>query len=136
MGKDLYYSIPKFFEARMAEHSAVVSCEQLPIEEEYIYRIVRANYSDRVQIWLADQYHFTDMDFYNRPRQLSAGDYILIAKPEANGGASRDLIRQYRIGVGKLGELMGALNKREMWTYVPPDDEEKKRRRARRGVDA
>jgi hypothetical protein len=72
------------------------------------------------------------MDFNNRPRQLGPGDYIVIAKPEAGGGAGPELIRQYRIGVGKLGIFMGALNLRNMWTYEPPDEEEKARRRGRR----
>jgi hypothetical protein len=131
MGKDLYYTIPQFFEKRILEHSAVESWILLPCDEEYIYRISRARYGDQVLVWLSDQYHFTDMDFYNRPRQLRAGDYIVIAKPEASGGASTELIRQYRIGVGKLGVFMGALNKRNMWTYEPPDEKEKARRRER-----
>jgi hypothetical protein len=129
VGKDLHYTIRPFFEKRIAEHSAVASCVLLPCEQEFIYRISRARYEDEVLVWLADQYHFTDMDFYNRPRQLRPGDYIVIAKPEAEGGASPELIRQYRIGVGKLGMFMGALNKRKMWTHEPPDEEEKARRR-------
>jgi hypothetical protein len=131
MGKDLYYTIPRFFEEIISEHSAVTSWIMMPCEEDFIYRISRARYEDSVLVWLADQYHFTDMDYYNRPRQLRAGDYIVIAKPEATGGASPDLISQYRIGVGKLGIFMGALNKRNMWTYEPPDDDEKPRKRDR-----
>jgi hypothetical protein len=132
MGKDLYYTIPQFFEKRLCEHSAVGSWARLPYEEEFIYRIFRIQYEDQVLVWLADQYLFTDMDFYNRPQQLRPGDYILIAKPEASGRVSPDLIRQYRIGVGKLGIFMGALNKRKMWTYEPPDEKEKARGRERR----
>ena len=56
----------------------------------------------------------------------------MIGKPEADGGASPELIRQYRIGVGKLGIFMGALNVRKMWTYEPPDEERKARGRERR----
>jgi hypothetical protein len=131
MGNDLYYAIPQFFEKRISEHSAVTSWVRLPCEEEFIYRISRIRYGDQVLVWLADQYLFTDMDFYNRPQQLRPEDYILIAKPEASGRVSAELIRQYRIGVGKLGMFMGALNKRNMWTYEPPDEEEKARRRER-----
>jgi predicted nucleotidyltransferase len=97
------------FEKRISEHSAVTSWVRLPCEEEFIYRISRIRYGDQVLVWLADQYLFTDMDFYNRPQQLRPEDYILIAKPEASGRVSAELIRQYRIGVGKLGMFMGAL---------------------------
>jgi hypothetical protein len=131
MGKDLYYTILQFFEKRISEHSAVDSWVRLACEQEYIYRVSRVRYGDQALVWLADQYLFTDMDFYNRPQQLGPGDYILIAKPEANGAVSAELIRQYRIGVGKLGMFMGALNKRNMWTYEPPDEEERARRRER-----
>jgi hypothetical protein len=129
MGKDLYYTIPQFIEQRISEHSAIDSWIRLPYEEEFIYRISRIRYEDQVLVWLADQYLFTDMDYYNRPRQLRPGDYILIAKPEATSRVSIKLIRQYRIGVGKLGIFMGALNRRNMWTYEPPDEKEKVRRR-------
>jgi hypothetical protein len=71
------------------------------------------------------------MDYFNRPRELKAGDYILIAKPEGGGGVDNELMASTQIGVGKLGELMGALNVRRMWTYVPPSDEERKVRRER-----
>ncbi len=132
MGKDLYYTILQFFEQRMAEHSAVATCEMMPSNEEFMYRVRRSNFGDEVRIWLLDEYHFSDMDFHNRPPELRAGDFILIARPEAGGGASADLIRQYRIGVGKIGVLMGALNRHEMWTYDPPDKDERARRRERR----
>ena len=133
MGTDLYYTIPPFFEERMAEHSMVQSCQRLPVADEYLYQIGRRRFGDVVTIWLADQYHFTDIDYYNRPSQLQAGDYILVAKPEGTADVRRQLVEGAKIGVGKLGELMGALNKREMWKYVPPTDDEKSERQRRSG---
>jgi hypothetical protein len=126
MGINLHPSIIDFFERRMADHSAVVSCERLPRDDEIIYAITRRKYGDKIQVWLADQYRFDYADFLNRPGEIKAGDYILIARPEATGiGSDEDA----RIGVGKIGELMGALNKREMWKYVPPSEEEARRRK-------
>ena len=63
MGKDLYYKIPRFFEHIISEHSAVSAWTLLPCDEEFTYQINRARYEDQVLVWLADQYHFTDMDF-------------------------------------------------------------------------
>lgn len=131
MGRDLHYTIPKFFEDRMHEHSAVAEIRKLNVQDELVYEILRSKYGDKVRVWLSDAYHFTEMDYFNRPSELKAGDYILIAKPEGNGGVSNQLIEEAKIGVGKLGEFMGALNIRRMWTYVPPTAEEIKARRER-----
>ena len=69
-----------------------------------------------------DAYHFTEFDYENKAGFLSAGDYILVAKPEGSFVVSRDLINSAKIGVGKIGEMMGALNSKKMWTYAPPSD--------------
>jgi hypothetical protein len=122
VGLDLQYTIFPFFEERMKEHSHVASVQRLSVEGECIYEIERSKFRDRVKVWLSDAYMFTEMDYYNRPKELTAGDYILIAKPEGSGGVHHDLIDTTKIGVGKLKELMGALTVAKMWTYVPPTE--------------
>ena len=124
MTKDLYYTIPEYFIDRMRDHDCVMSIEDVSTDEHYLFRIIRRNFTD-ITVWLSDAYTFEDMDYINRPKELQAGDYIVIAKPEGYGGASSELIDSAKIGVGKLGELMGALNKRDMWKYVAPSWEEK-----------
>jgi hypothetical protein len=115
----------------MRQHSAVAAIEHMDVVGEFVYAISRAKFGDVVRVWLSDAYEFTEMDYHNRPMELRAGDYILIAKPEGGGGVSDQLIANNRIGVGKIGELMGALNVREMWTYVPPTEEELRARKER-----
>lgn len=129
MGKNLYYTIPKYFEDRMAEHSMVDFCRLLPHDTEIIYEIKRLGYNDTVRVSLSDQYSFGEADFRNRPREIRPGDYILIARPEAasHGGYVEEKIR-----VGKLADFMGALTKRDMWKYEPPTQEERKRRMQKR----
>ncbi len=97
------------------------------VEGEYVYELDRRKFKDTIRVWLSDAYRFTDMDYYNRPKELRAGDYILIAKPEGGDGSSKQLIDAGRIGVGKLADFMGALNVRQMWTYVPTTDEERQK---------
>ena len=103
----------------MREHSIVESFRVLPNDDEIIYEIRPNRYGDTVRVWLSDHCHHTEMDFYNRPREIRSGDYILIARPEAadEGGYSLDNIR-----IGKLKDFMGALTKRHMWKYEPPSD--------------
>lgn len=128
MTKDLYYTIPQYFLARMAEHSAVLSVKDVSTEEFFLYNVVRARHPD-ITVWLSDAYRFGDMDYQNRPRELIAGDYIIIARPEAMGAVSRHLIDVANVGVGMLGEFMGALNRRDMWNYVAPTWEEKQEKK-------
>ncbi|RVQ68694.1 hypothetical protein EKN06_00210 [Croceicoccus ponticola] len=130
MSKDLYYTIPQYFISRMEEHDCVKSVNNESDDEFFLYRVHREKFDD-VLVWLSDAYSFTDMDFNNRPPSLQRGDYIIIAKPEGGGGASEALIRATGIGVGKLGDFMGALTKREPWTYMPPSWEEKQERKKR-----
>jgi hypothetical protein len=122
VGLDLHYTIFQFFEKRMNEHSHVASVQRLNVEGECIYEIERSKFRDRVKVWHSDAYMFTEMDYYNRPKELKAGDYILIAKPEADGRVRRDLIDTTKIGVGKLKELMGALTVAKTWTYISPTE--------------
>jgi hypothetical protein len=82
-----------------------------------------------ILVWLSDAYLFTDMDYHNRPSELGPGDYVLVAKPEGGAHVSPELIDEARIGVGKLAEFMGALTKRDTWTYKPPSWEEQQRRK-------
>ena len=133
MGDDLYYTIPKFFEDRMNEHSSVASIKKLNVDGEVIYEIKRNGFFDKVKVWLSDAYLFTEFDFDNRPKEIKAGDYILIAKPEANGGVDAEIIMSSKIGVGKLKEFMGALRVMKMWTYTPPTEEEIKAKKAKYG---
>jgi hypothetical protein len=130
MTKDLYYTIPQYFLARMHEHDGVLSVEDISSEEHFLYRICRRRYGN-VLVWLSDAYTFTDMDYVNRPEVLQEGDYIVIAKPEGGGGASQEFINAAKIGVGKLADLMGGLNKRDMWNYVAPTWEERQERKRR-----
>jgi hypothetical protein len=130
MTKDLYYTIPQYFLARMHEHSSVLSVEDVSTDEHFLYRIRRQKYGNAL-VWLSDAYTFTDMDYVNRPNELQQGDYIVIAKPEGGGGASQHLIEAAEIGVGRLADFMGALNRRDMWNYVAPSWEETQERKRR-----
>jgi hypothetical protein len=128
MTKDLYYTIPQYFERALLRHDNVVSLKNVSTDDFFLYQIDRRLQRDSILVWLSDAYLFSDMDFNNKPQQLKRGDYILVAKPEGSASVSSALIDGTGIGVGKLGELMGALNKKQMWTYTAPDWQEKQLR--------
>ena len=105
----------------MLEHSNVADFQRLEVDGEIVYSIKRRKFGDEIRVWLSDAYHFSEMDFYNKPKEIVEGDFILIARPEA--GATRMFSSDIysRISTGKIGDFMGALNIRNMWKYVPPD---------------
>lgn len=120
MGRDLYYTIPLFFENKMREHACVSHFRRIDAEE-LIYEISRDKFDDTLKVWLSDAYLFTELDFDNRPFLLKRGDYILIARPEAGHSVSKELVKSVGIGVGKIKELMGSLNRAKVWTYSIPE---------------
>lgn len=130
MGDNLHPTILTFFESRMGSHSVVQSITRIHVDGEVVYEIKRARYGDTIRVWLSDAYHFTEIDLENRPSCLKGGDYIMIARPEGGHVIDSETVKETKIGIGKLAEFMGALNKRQMWTYVPPSEEEKAARKA------
>jgi hypothetical protein len=123
MGTDLKSSVLAFFTSRMAEHSKVESYNRLPIEEEYIFELVRRDGLPTMRVHVSDAYDYGSVDYLSRPRQLWRGDFILIARPEAR--FDHALIEEARndgIGIGMIGKLMGALNFKEPCKYIPKDE--------------
>jgi hypothetical protein len=125
MGKDLHPSIRSFFVARMHEHDAVSSVEMLNDDDDFLYDIRRARFGDSITVWLSDAYLFTDAEFHNRPASLSEGDYIIVGKPEGGIAVDYELLRQYKIGVGKIGKFMGALNFADLWRFLTAEERDK-----------
>ncbi len=107
----------------MREHSNVASIQDQSTDNFFLYRVNRKRYGDLI-VWLSDAYRFGDMDFHNRPVELGAGDFILVAKPEGGFSVSAELIRNARIGVGQIAKLMGALTSRNPWEYLTPEERE------------
>jgi len=118
MGKDLHYLVIKFFEERMSQHSKVRSFTEIQDDNDILYRIERAGDLPDLTVHLSDAYRYTMHDYYCKPAVLGAGDFILIARPEAD--FSEDIVVvavRDKIGIGQIGKFMGALHHRDVWLY-------------------
>ena len=122
MGKDLHYSIRPFIERALANHNAVKDIERIDTDEYYAYRIKRNFGMSDVTVVLSDNYHFGSTSLLNKPHLLKDGGFFLIAKPEASNYEIN--IENEKLSVGKIGKLLGALNKEQFWTYTPPSKKE------------
>jgi hypothetical protein len=118
MGKDLHYLVIKFFKERMSEHSQVRGFTEIQDDNEILYRIERVGDLPSLTVHLSDAYRYTMHDYYCKPAVLQSGDFILIARPEADFGeeivvtAARD-----GIGIGNIAKFMGALHHRDVWLH-------------------
>ena len=118
MGKDLHYLIIKFFQERMNEHNKVMSYFKLHDDSDILYFIERVQGLPDLTVHLSDAYRYTLHDYYSKPSSVNAGGFVLIARPEAKFDDSLvEVAAQDKIGIGKIGKFLGALNRINVWTY-------------------
>jgi hypothetical protein len=124
MGKNLHYSIIPFIERALMNHFAVGWFELIDNEEYYIYKVYRKRGMSEVIVVLSDDYYFASASLQNKPAILKDGGFFLIARPEASGFEGNEPLE--KLGIGKLGKLLGALNREDFWNYEPPKKDEEK----------
>jgi hypothetical protein len=125
---NLHPSIIRFFVERMEGHSAVEQCTEQNDGDEIIFEIRRKNDLPPLLVYLSDAYDYGFGEYLARPRSLKKGDFILVADPNANWDASlAESAREDKIGIGKIGKLMGALNLNKVWTYETPEERKSSR---------
>jgi hypothetical protein len=120
---NLHPSIIRFFVERMEGHSVVEQCIQQNAGAEIIFEIQRKNDLPSLLVHLSDAYDYGLGEYLAHPRSLGHGDFILIADPNADWDESLvERARKDKIGIGKIGKLMGALNLRNVWAYETPEE--------------
>ena len=123
MGMQINNSILVFFNSQMDGHSCVDSWIQLPIEDDIVFEIRRRRNLPSLKVHVSDAYHYDLADFLSRPGPIGVGDYILIARPEADFDPSLvPIARKEAIGIGKFKHFKGALNYANIWEYVGPQN--------------
>lgn len=117
MGKDLHYSIRPFIENALKNHPIVIAVKPIQIDNYYAYEIERKN-MDSVILVLSDDYFLGENSIHNKPEILKNGGFFLKARPE--GGGIEESIPEEKLGIGRIGKLLGALNREDFWNYEPP----------------
>jgi len=123
MGKDLHYTIRPFIEQALNSHFAVEKIEAIEVEDFYAYRITRRRGMSSLIVVLSDDYYFGSASLQSKPNILKDGGFFLIARPEASGFQGNEPLE--KLGVGKIGKLLGALNREDFWNYEPPKKDKK-----------
>ena len=129
MGKALRPEHIGFFTARMDDHTEVTDWELIPNQHEYLFNIRRnplRALSD-VTVHLTDTYRYGLAEFYARPKEITAGSYVVIGMPHAAADPEViDTAREHRIGIGHIGKFMGALNYKNIWEYMTKEEEQQR----------
>jgi hypothetical protein len=130
MGRDLYYSIPQFFEKSLYSHAMVLSWRRIDDsrnDNDFLYQICRTNGLSDIIVHASDTYIYTLTDYYQKPRQLVWGSFIYVARPEASYDRGVvEIAQKDGISIGKFGAIMGALYESQHWNYVPRERRKEK----------
>lgn len=118
MGKNSHYSIRPFIEKALNNHNAVEKLEKIEIDDFYAYKITRRRGLSSLIVVLSDDYYFNSESIQKKPAILKDGGFFLKARPE--GGGIEESIPEEKLGLGKIGKLLGAINKEDFWNYEPP----------------
>lgn len=128
MGRNLYYTIPRFLQNALDNHTKVRDWQRIDHpqnDNDFIYRIRRTDGLSDIVLHAADEYRYSLTNYFQKPEQVRRGAFILIARPE--GGYAdevADIARQDEISIGKFGALMGALYREDHWNYIPKERRE------------
>jgi len=128
MGKNLHYSILPFIEKALTGHSKVATWEREDHPTEYIYKIKRTGTLSEILLHVSDVYQYDLTCFFNKPDSIRSGCMILLAKPESTYGLElTDIVKGEQISIGKIGEILGALNLNEHWEWESKERKQKRR---------
>jgi len=127
MGKDLHPSILSFFKERLNNHQAVESYKDISDDNNYMVRVTRRRGLSELVVLLSDCYHYGEFDYLSKSSELDDGGFVLIAKPEASFSDETQINEfEDKVIIGKIGILLGALNKEEYWRYTKPIKKKKR----------
>lgn len=128
MGRNLHYTIPRFLQKALDEHTKVRDWQRIDHpqkDNDFIYRIRRTDGLSDIVLHAADDYRYLLTNYFQKPDEVGQGAFILIARPEG-GYADEvvDIAKQDEISIGKFSALMGALYREDHWNYVPKERRE------------
>lgn len=113
MGKNLHYSIINFIKQRLYECNKIETFNFIPNDNYYIIQVNRYNPYETFNIYISDEYRYTLTDYYNKPKEIKRGDFIYLARPEANFSDEIELLEislNEGIYIGKFSRLLNFIN--------------------------
>lgn len=113
MGKNLHYSIINFIKDRLNKCDKIETFKFISNDNYYIIQVNRYNPFETFKIYISDDYRYTLTDYYNKPKEIKRGDFIYLARPEANFSDEIELLEislKEGIYIGKFARLLNFIN--------------------------
>jgi hypothetical protein len=104
----------------MSDHSKVLSCTMLDVDDEYLFLIKRSGGLSDVIVHYSDTYEYSRATFQTRPPKVGRNSFVLVVPHAPESDLTVYEARKLGIGIGKIGKLMGALNSEKVWEYDGP----------------
>ncbi len=114
MGKNLHYSIINFIKQRLQECNKINSYILVPNTNHYVIEVKRNLPYESFKIYMSDEYRYTITDYYNKPTEINKGDFIYLARPEANFANEIEIMEvalSDGIYIGKFSRLLSFMNR-------------------------
>ena len=114
MGKNLHYSIINFIKQRLQECNKINSYILIPNANHYVIEVKRNLPYESFKIYMSDEYRYTIMDYYNKSTEINKGDFIYLARPEANFANEIEIMETALfdgIYIGKFSRLLSFMNR-------------------------
>jgi hypothetical protein len=116
-----YYGHFQFFEKRMESHSEVAGLKSLG---GGLYEMT-TKHGDNLRIFVCECYSFGAAEYVETTQALGHLDAILINSAWCNYTLeAKRLCRNDKVGLFKIGDLMAALNKKGLYTYLNKSERE------------
>lgn len=116
-----HYGHFNFFEQRMQSHGRVRQCEP---QGGGVYEITRSD-GAVLRVFICECYAYGMAEYMETVQNVGHVDAVIINSMWC--GYTNDVkleCREQRVGVFKIAEFMGALNRKDFWNYFTGDQEE------------
>ena len=115
-----HYGDYKYFEANMNNHHLVTS---LDYQGDGVY-ILNRKEGCPLRVFICECYSFGVAEYTEVVEQIGKVDVVIIDSRWCEYTSdAKHYCRELKVGLFKIGEFMGALNRDDYWNYFP--DEEK-----------
>jgi hypothetical protein len=124
-----YYGHYRFFEERMKQHDKVKSVNKLG---DGLYQL--ALFDKNIKVFICECYSYGIAEYHETVGNIGALDAVVINSNWC-GYTTEVKLHCYRnkVGVYTIGELMAALNLRNIWEYLSKEEKEALKKERKHG---
>jgi hypothetical protein len=123
-----YYGNFDFFESRMRAHQRVQGLSRTEEDGVYLLRLVDGR---QLRVFVCECYSFGVAEYHEVLDNIGKVDAVVISSAWCGyTRQAKEYTREQHVGLFKVGEFMGALNKPKIWEYMSQEEKERQSRKS------